>query len=146
MKYINNYLKYPMHIPSKTVYMFTGNRVVCKGQLIMGGGNALECAKAYPMIPTRLAKANIKPTVLNYFTDYHDGLVGCMFTKNHYKDPSPLDMVIAAIEDLGETARTKGKAFTFHVPYPAIGLGGLTRDQLDSHIEKLPDNVIIYYV
>lgn len=149
MKLVNGLLEYPKHIPYGHVYMFTGNRVIDKnGELVMGGGNALACKNAYPMVPKRIANVisveNGKGFV-NAYTEYHDGIVGCMFTKNHWKDPSPLDMVIAALNDFAETASTVGMGFNFHLPYPAIGLGGLTREQLDPYVLSLPDNVTVYY-
>lgn len=157
MKLINSLLEYPNEIPEKHVYMFTGNKTVMRsGELIMGGGNALAFKKAYPESP--IAFGNIftlkivnRDTVLNYFMDASrfkagKGLLGCMFTKINPKDPSPLEMVIEAIEDLKITATTHGRNFTFHLPYPSIGLGGLKREDLDPYIEKLPDNVYVYVI
>lgn len=146
MKLINELLHYPDFIPEKQVFMFTGNRVIGQHGLIMGGGNALACREAYPQLPRRIAKMKGVKDASNLFLDQDDGLVGCMFTKDHYKDPSNLDSVIEAINDLKEIAEGKGKAFTFHLPYPAIGLGGIYREQLEPTMETLPDNVIVYVV
>lgn len=157
MKLVNSLLKYPKEIPEKHVYMFTGNKTVMRnGELIMGGGNALAFKKAYPESPIAFGniftlKAVNRDTVLNYFLDASrfkagNGLLGCMFTKINPKDPSPLEMVIAAIEDLKITASTHGLNFTFHLPYPGCGLGGLNKVDLDPYVNQLPDNVYVYYV
>lgn len=139
-------LKYPKHIEGKQVFMFTGNRIIYSDCLVMGGGNALACAKAYPSISKKMAtklRSNGNGNKHNLFVKHNDGIIGCMFTKNHWKNPSKLNVVIDAIKELKVHA-TKNPKFTYHLPYPAIGLGKLTREQLDEHVETLPDNVIVY--
>lgn len=153
MKLINSLLEYPEVIPEKQVFMFTGNRVVTQYGLVMGGGNALACRKAYPQLP-KVMGALLSNQALgkhhNLYIDAYkvrvegDGVIGCMFTKDHYKDPSNLDEVIAAILDLKKTAENQGKDFTFHLPYPSIGLGGVYRSNLEPTMNLLPDNVHVY--
>lgn len=120
----------------------TVNRVVKRnGQLVMGAGNAKACAEAYPSAPRTFAKYLHKnrATVLEC-----DGrLLGALVTKDHFKDKSDLGKVIAAITDLHDLALEYDE-YTLHVPYPAIGLGGLTREQLDPYVLALPDNVLVY--
>ena len=137
-------LKYPKHIEGKQVFMFTGNRIIYSDCLVMGGGNALACAEAYPSISKKMAtKLRSNGNKHNLFVKHNDGIIGCMFTKNHWKNPSELNVVIDAIKELKVHA-TKNPKFTYHLPYPGIGLGMLTREQLDEHVETLPDNVIVY--
>jgi len=145
MKLVEELLQYPKHIEGKQIFMFTGNRIIYSDCLVMGGGNALACSEAYPSISKKMASKLRKSNgnKHNLFVKHNDGIIGCMFTKNHWKDPSDLETVIAAIKELKVHA-TKNPAFTYHLPYPAIGLGKLTREQLDEYVETLPDNVIVY--
>lgn len=136
-------LQYPKHIEGNQVYMFTGNRVVHRGGLVMGGGNAFDCLRAYPYINKRFAQ-KLPSDKHNLFVKQKDGFVGCMFTKNHYKDPSDLDTVIAAIKEF-QIFASKRPHYTFHLPFPAVGLGGLSKEDLAEHIAELPDNVLVYY-
>ena len=150
----NELLQYPNHIPEKHVYLFTANKIVTKQGLVMGGGNALAAKRAYPKLPEVLGYLMSNPMLdlentsmlfLDAFKINIEGygVVGAFFTKNHFKDPSPLGMVITNILDLKKTAETYPK-FTFHLPYPGCGLGGLTVEQLEPYMSRLPDNVIVY--
>lgn len=153
MKYINALIDYGAVPEKHHVIMFTANRIIHpSGVLVMGGGNALACAMALPDTPKlfgRKLKAKVQDlSVHNLFHPHPmevEAGIGAMFTKNHYKDPSDLPTVIQAIEDLASIA-TNDPHLTFHLPYPAVGLGGLTREELDEHVEKLPDNVLVYVV
>ena len=150
----NELLNYPAPIPEKHVYLFTANKVVTKNGLVMGRGNALAARTAYPKLPEVLGYLMSNPILdlentsmlfidaPNVDTDSY-GVIGAFFTKNHYKEPSSLDMVIANILDLKKTAE-ENESYTFHLPYPGCGLGGLTVEQLDPYMNQLPDNVIVY--
>ncbi|MGL4616479.1 MAG: hypothetical protein ACRCVV_21830 [Shewanella sp.] len=151
MRYINKLLDYTK-IPEKGhIHLFTGNRVIMpNGALVMGGGNALSCALALPTVPLLFGRKKADQVKdLNTYLLFHPhpkqyfGGIGVMFTKNHFKDPSDLANVVKAIEAL-KTLATDEPELTFHLPYPGCGLGGLTREQLDSHVEALPDNVLVY--
>ncbi|QGH72808.1 MAG: O-acetyl-ADP-ribose deacetylase 1 [Podoviridae sp. ctLUJ1] len=153
MKYINALINYGVKPDKHHVIMFTANRIIHpSGALIMGGGNALACAMALPTTPKlfgRKLTAKVRDLAVHNLFHPHplevEAGIGAMFTKNHYKDPSDLDTVIKAIENLKEIANADTH-LTFHLPYPAIGLGGLSRTDLDEHVEKLPDNVLVYVV
>ena len=151
----NELLQYPNPIPEKHVYLFTANKIVTKQGLVMGGGNALAAKRAYPKLPEVLGYLMSNPmldlenTSMLFLDAFRvgaegGGVIGAFFTKNHYKDPSTLDMVIANILDLKETAEGLDKELTFHLPYPGCGLGGLTVEQLEPYMSRLPDNVIVY--
>lgn len=147
MKLVEGYLKYPKKPKEFNCYIFTANRVVkSNGALVMGGGNALAFAKSYKHTPIIFGSlVTLFPDVC--FDVYHDtnhaGLLGIFVTKNHYKDPSCLELVAKSTQELKYTALTNPQ-WTYHLPYPAIGLGGLTEDQVYPIIKILPDNVIVY--
>ena len=152
MYYIKKMLDYRITPPSGHMHLFTGNRVIHNNALVMGAGNALACKEALPSVPELLVLLYAERIQLR--EDYcmamkhpknANAYIGVMFTKDHYKDPSDLLEVIKAIEEF------KGKAImnpniTYHLPYPAIGFGGLTREDLDKHVEALPNNVYVYVV
>lgn len=151
MHYVHELLDYSKVPKDGHVVMFTGNRVIHNGRLVMGGGNALACAKALPSIPRQLATKLIQNacTAFSYCLSTPHPLnsaayIGVMFTKDHFKNPSNLQDVIQAIEELREAAISN--SYTYHLPYPGCGLGGLTREDLDKHVEALPDNVYVYVV
>ena len=147
MKLVNGYLKYPTNPEYFNCYLFTANRVVKNnGELVMGGGNALAFAKTYPDSPIvfgSIVTENPDTVFDVYSSPKHKGLLGLFVTKNHYKNPSCLVLVAKAVQELKYVALTNPN-WTYHLPYPAIGLGGLRKEQINPLIEVLPDNVIVY--
>lgn len=145
MKLHQGYLKYPSKIPSMHCYLFTANRVVKNnGELVMGGGNALAAAMAYPELPAICGKCIDKnPAAVFEVFAKGSGIYGFLVTKDHFKDASDIVLVENGISELDICAKTNPD-WTFHLPFPAIGLGGLRREDVLPYLEKLPDNVIVY--
>lgn len=152
MYYLNKMLDYRITPPSGHMHLFTGNRVIHNNALVMGAGNALACSEALPSIPDLLVKVHAERIQLRkeyclavQHPKNANAYIGVMFTKDHYKDPSDLVEVVKAIEEFKVTT-TKNPHITYHLPYPAIGYGGLSRKDLDYYIEQLPNNVYVYVV
>lgn len=156
MKLIKQMLVYPTKPDAKLsnhVYLCTTNEIVKpNGELVMGGGNALAFAKAYPWAPRLFGdyvrhdldnKTNNRVRVMSDTVLFF--AFGYFCAKHHYKDPSPIELVKESIKQLTECA-TELNDYTFHLPYPAVGLGGLTVEELQPFMDELPDNVLVYLV
>lgn len=141
MKLTRQLLDYE-NTPIEDVVVFTANRVVKRnGELVMGAGNAKSCADAYYDAPSEFGSKLRKEGFL--VLSLHDGYVGALVTKEHFKDKSDLKKVIAAIKELQTCAETDSGR-TYHVPYPAIGFGGLRKVDVEPYVNLLPDNVRVY--
>ena len=145
MKLHSGYLNYHSDVPSGTdvCLLFTSNKIVTANGLVMGAGNALACKKAFPDMPKRMGN-KMQTTDRNVILlPYETVVVGCFPTKNHWKDPSDLELVKQSIKELNEYA--VGLPFmTFCLPAPAIGRGGLPWEVIEPLVRVLPDNVIVF--
>ena len=144
MKLIKELLLYPLEVEENHCYLFTSNHT-CKnnGDLVMGRGNALAFKLAYPEAPTYLGKEiknNPSPIIA---IPYGKGGIGSFQTKEHWRNPSTEALIQTSTNMLLKYA-TDYPHWTFHLPYPAIGNGGLTREIIEPIISILPDNVLIY--
>jgi hypothetical protein len=145
MKLINSLLNYPSELEPANIYLCTTNTTIKNnGELVMGRGNALAFAKAYPEAPRILAnmlKKNPKPVLL--IPVQGGGGIGAFQTKEHWRNPSTIEIVQASTDKLAYYAN-KSPEWTFHLPFPAISNGGLTVEDILPIIEKLPNNVLVY--
>jgi hypothetical protein len=145
MRYVERLLDYSDTWSEDDVYFFTANQVVKRdGCLVMGAGNAKSCAMDIPCAPFVMGQVQeLTPKQLHIVTLPDNRNLGSLATKVHFKDKSDLDFVKEGLFKLYELAKATPNT-TFHVPYPAIGKGGLKRSQLDHIVESLPSNVRIY--
>ena len=150
MKLVTELLQYPKYVTEDQVYLATINCVVKNnGELVMGAGNALAYAEAYPSSKKILGDmlggvvVNGKPIKHLFLHKRDKGYVGGLVTKAHYRDPSTLTIVENAVWELRMAAEVNSH-LTYHLPYPAIGLGGLSVEEVQPLINELPDNVIVY--
>lgn len=144
MKIINELLIYPPEPEAFSCYMFTSNHIIKKdGELVMGAGNALAFKKAYPLSPAMLAKCiTSRPSDNIHFMFYDSGLIGSFKTKEHWANPSTLDIIKESVYELSVLAEPSNH--TYHLPFPGIGKGGLSREEVEPLLQELPDNVLIY--
>ena len=141
MKLINSLLDYE-NIPAQDIAVFTANRVVKRnGALVMGAGNAKACAYEYYDADKQFGKHLKNQCFL--VLSCEGGKVGALVTKEHFQDKSDVHLVVKAINELRQFAE-ENPYTTLHVPYPAIGYGGLTIQDIAPHLKDLPDNVVIY--
>ncbi len=144
MKIINELLdytdwKYP------DVYGFTSNSVVkSNGELVMGGGAALAVKKAHPHVPKLIGKSlNHKKTVFDIIKIKENTLLFWFQTKNHYNEPSNINLIKKATKELNKVA-LENPDVIFHFNAPGIGLGNLKWEVILPIIEVLPNNVRVY--
>ena len=148
MKLINSLLDYEKAYSLTDVLCFTANNVISYGKLVMGGGNALACKKAFPTVDKAFAIKLENYHNTNYLTSMisiNGTKIMAIQTKEHYAKPSPLSLVKASINNLEQIARYYPD-MVFHLPMPAVGLGGLTLNEVMPIVECLPNNVWVYYV
>ena len=137
------------------VFLVTTNSMIdTYGNLIMGGGVALQAKKMFPELPKIFGKAVVElDKVLdvygiliqeNTFTPTLNQNKVCAFqTKINPWFDSMLDVIDTSVCMLISLAKTH-QDVVFHLPYPGIGLGSLKKSNVFPIIEKLPDNVIVW--
>lgn len=95
------------------------------GEAVMGAGLAKEAAERYPDLP-RLLGERLK--IGNYIYFFHTYKVVTFPTKNHWKDPSDLELIIKSavqlLKDM-QAFRRQGRDVKFYLPKIGCGLGGL---------------------
>lgn len=161
MKLIFSLLEYPQTIPADNIYCFTANLAVNKrGDLVMGAGNALAVKNAYPDVPRwfggqythfkSITGKTYTKSVFYYTTPYRKNRIPSTISgilsipvKYHYAKPADLELVLRSLNYLTDMANSNPNV-TFHLPYPAIGHGGLTVAKMAPYVEALPDNVWVY--
>ena len=123
------------------IVLVTTNNVRGKGGLIMGKGIALEGAKRVPGLPLAMFSFGDKDYHLMIFPG--NG-IGCLQTKRHWKDKTPLDLLEKSISALRECVLLDNMT-TYHLPRPGCGNGGLNWEKDVKHLcEQLPDNCIVW--
>ncbi len=146
MKLINELLDYHKDIKPKNCVLFTANSVVkANGELVVGAGNALAAAVAV----TGLAKkfgylVTAEPDRRIHTALLQDGIIASFQTKLHWKNDSPLWLVEESVLALKALALDHD-TWTFHLPMPAVGRGGLSKELVLPLLEQLPNNVLVYH-
>lgn len=146
MHLIHGLLNYSANWALPDIVFFTSNQIVKRnGELVMGAGNAKAARDAIPNAAYIMGQAfRLKgQQVYAELVCAPSQYLGAFATKQHYKDNSSLEFVLESLKLLTEHA-VANPTFRLHIPYPAIGNGGLTRQILDPYVFALPDNVYVY--
>lgn len=126
------------------LFLFTSNGIVgVKGNLIMGAGTAYQVMQRFPGINLRFG-AQLQKGKNRYGLLIDSATkIGAFQTKLHFRNPSPLELIDFSTEKLLEwIEEIPGK--TIHMPFPGIGYGKLTTDEVMPILEKLPPEVHIW--
>ena len=148
MKVISELLDYTINAPNR-INVFTANNEVIGGRLIMGGGAALACARAYPgieeLLGDRITERIWEDGFYGYIhVDFKGVSVGALQTKCEVRFPSTEELVRRSCKKMASVAQAYGH-LEFHVNSPGTGLGGLKEEDILPMIEKIfPDNVTVY--
>lgn len=149
MQIINSKLDYKFLPMSGHIHLFTANQVIkSNGRLVMGAGNAKACLDAHPNMDLRMARLFQKyphKLVHTVGSSQSYGFVGAFIVKDHWRRPADINLVIKATGQLEQLAKDN-PSYTFHLPFPAIGKGGLSVNEVLPIIQQLPDNVLVYKV
>jgi hypothetical protein len=130
------------------VILVTTNSVLnCQQELVMGAGSAFQARQKYPQI-ARLLGAEIKRRNTDQRCTYgtiifEEFPVGAFQTKGHYRYGSTLQYIEISTSSLCEWCR-ENPLKTVSLPFPGVGLGGLTLESVYPIIDRLPDNVTIW--
>ena len=133
----------------------TTNGVIKRnGELVMGAGIALQAKQRFPGIAIEAAKgvgkghdSHVRP--IHLFKPDEDSLHPTMIvalpTKLHFKDSSPLDLVIRSLKELVSlTDIMQWKAVV--LTQPGCGHGGLKWNYMEALCSKILDNRFYVYV
>jgi hypothetical protein len=152
MKIVRELLDYTTATPGN-VYVFTANNVVTyfgTPHLVMGGGAARACAKAFDNAEELFGEAirksvNDKGDFFYVEIPHGDNVVGALQTKYHYSQPSPINLVVESCKVFAEHA-SNNPDIQYHCNSPGTGLGGLDEREVFIELEKLniPNNVTFY--
>jgi hypothetical protein len=126
------------------LYFCTANSTLTHdGRLVMGKGSAREMRDRYPGIDKMFGQ-HCKPggkygTLVNR---YGNVLLGAFQTKCNWREPSSPDLIQYATSKLLWICGHYD--YTIFLPFPGIGCGGLTEDEVLPIISVLHDNVAIW--
>lgn len=125
------------------ILLFTSNNVLnSKGELVMGRGNAREFKQKFPYLPLLIGDS-ITKELYGCVIFLSVGL-GCFQTKKHWRQPSTLEIIKFSTEYLINWIDDFEFTGNIAMPFPGIGNGGLSKDEVIPIISSLPDNVEIY--
>lgn len=123
---------------------FTANSVVKRdGSLVMGAGNAKQVRDMFDGLDKRLGH-KVKRIRKYFIISDSETKVFALQTKLHYKDNSPIDLVEESCQALRVHAENNPDQL-FAVPCPGVNHGGLSVEDVMVFLEKMPDNVYIWF-
>ncbi len=141
------------------VFLFTSNNIVKRvkektievdHRLVMGAGAAKAFLNLFPMSDSIFAERINIIKIYGCFTAKYTNTklnrpstIGVFQTKENYKDPSNLSLISKSTAMLKSLA-TNNPHLIYHLNYPGIGLGNLSKEVVYPIIKDLPDNVIIW--
>lgn len=144
MLLINGKLDYRQAWGLPHMVLFTGNPVKkTNNAIVMGAGAALQVRDAYLGVDIKLGALIDNTTHLAFTQLQPNQYIGWFKVKHHWRDNASLDLITESTRQLKELAMSR-QDIKFHINYPGIGNGKLTREQVEPILRTLPDNVFIY--
>lgn len=139
----------PWQLPD--VYLFTGNSYVSsRGRLVMGRGAARAVRDRWLHIDKRLAQVvqqspdrNVLFTHIGNDPAIDKQFIGWFKVKHYFRDAAEIAIINKSTKELTRIAK-QNSHLRFHINYPGVGAGRLSVNEVDSIIQQLPDNVIVY--
>lgn len=135
---IFNYYGYGVYIGCTT----NGN-LNKEGKLIMGAGIAKEFAQKFTDLPETLG-FKVKKFGNNVYLDQEHKTFSFP-TKESWKEPSNLETIDRSLKQLIEIARAMFPT-VFILPYPGIGCGKLTKEQIEPVLKQIEQVQNIYLI
>lgn len=112
-------------MPEAALAVTTNGIVRRDGCLVMGKGIALQFAQRYPDLPLLLAGHVKQHGNTPCFVDYPSGpTVVSLPTKNHWRDPSPVELILRSVRAIAESMPHADKTCVI-ATRPGCGNGGL---------------------
>lgn len=127
----------------------TTNGIVNNGSLVMGGGTALQAKERYPLFPEIAGDFVIRwgNRVHHLWVPRADRSGDDHFftfpTKNHYRDPSDMELIEASARELMQYLDKHISCQRYKkvlLPRPGVGLGGLKWEDVKPVIEPILDD------
>jgi hypothetical protein len=123
--------------------LITANSTITKdGRLVMGRGLAAQAKKLFPGIDRKAAEA-VRGRRTYGFIKLRIPKLGLFQVKYDFWEKADLDLIrlsTAMLKEYAESDRHKA----IHLPYPGIGNGRLSKEEVYPIIKVLPDNVYIW--
>lgn len=143
------------------ILVTTNASVTADGNLVMGKGAAKQLADKFPgtasffgkllieegknQIANRLRPIPLdrKPYLTRYRTLPDDRTIGIFQVKRCWWENADKDLVVGSTKVL-TTHAALSASIEFHLNYPGIGFGNLTKKIVAPILEILPDNVVVW--
>lgn len=110
----------------------------------MGRGSALDVKRAWPKLP-RFFGNRVEYIRNNYIIFEPETNIGCFRVKDEYDEAADLGLIEQSVDSLSEYLRRWFLTdIEVHMPFPGIGAGQRTKEEVLPLIDSLPDNVIVY--
>lgn len=144
------------------LFLFTGNGTLSSNdKLVMGAGTALQVKNQFPGIDQVIGHylKEAFPPIRNkewrrdyyfivspgFYSDPKKNKIGIFQTKGYWKQDSSLNYIrksVAALQRFLKEERHSN--LTIYCPFPGIGNGNLSIEEVLPTISHLPDNVIFW--
>jgi len=148
------------------VCITTNGTITKSNQLVMGRGNALQASKLFPSLKTEAAllllryfkpqtytPLNLMPNkekfkrpwkIIVYGFFYSEELPVALFqVKKHFAEYADIRLINFSIQMLKVYA-LKNPTRIFHLPFPGIGFGGLSVEEVEPLLKTLPGNICVW--
>lgn len=131
------------------LFLITTNSFVKNGKLVMGAGIAKEAKNRFPDLPLQAGKrilkqcGNLNSYGLLVSENWPKNKIGLFQTKRNWQDKSSIEIIKRSLYDLDFWLIGRDDKIVC-LPFPGIGNGGLSREEILPLLEFLPDNVWVY--
>ena len=107
----------------EAILVTTNGIVKHNGELVMGGGIALQFRNKYPWLAKSLGRLVNKHGNIPFVIGHTDKLIISMPTKEHYKNPSPISLITNSAKAILDCINDRNIK-TILATRPGCGLGG----------------------
>jgi hypothetical protein len=130
--------------PADLYFCTTNSTLTHDGRLVMGKGSAKEMCRRHGGIDKLfgIAVHTYGPRYGVLVQNYDSVLLGAFQTKYNWREPSSPDLIQYSTSKLLWICEHYD--YTIFLPFPGIGCGGLTEDEVLPIISVLRDNVVIW--
>lgn len=131
------------------IHIVTTNGTIRNHSLVMGQGAAKEAKENFPGIQllcgrTIMNTVHLFDNVWFYGCLLVTGFFGIFQVKYKWRDKANLNLIVKSVLDLDRLARSLSTS-SIRMNYPGIGAGGLSKEEVEPLIKRLPDNITICY-
>lgn len=126
-------------------FVVTTNAMTRKdGTAVMGGGIARQAAELMPDLPRELGLLLRQEGNQPYIINGRSHTVVTMPTKQDWRDPSPMELVVSSAKRVAELAYVY-RWDKVHAPQPGCGLGGLDWEEVKQELAGIWNDKFIVW-